>query len=367
MEGGTSVRFLPNWNARKKARAAAKQLGADPSPENYLALARQHVASRDLAEIQRVCSEGLELHPGHAELTRVNERAQAMQVEVRVQSLSEALALAPRPALWRELCEALLQSGKYQRAADAAQQWLGDGSIAEARYYLARSRAECFYESRSAIDGREAWNLIKQASAELVGDVRPLEVQYELARVCGAWAEARTAAAKLLEIKPGLQALEMKFRDASARSEGAMPIMRAFADVEQTGHFVDDTPEAACAQANVAVRPLLQALGGASTVRAAIFQRGGTALVQGLHGATADRTARSVREVVQASRGVARRMALGRPMEVSLEGSFGSLVLSPGALGAAGIWCEGRASSEHIGALHGISGAAGAASAGGTA
>lgn len=359
--------IFSTWNARKRVRTAAKLLGMDPSPENYLTLARQHVATGDLAEVQRVCSEGLGLHPGHGELTRVADRAYAMQLDGRVRSLGEALALAPRPALWRELCETLLESGKYQRAADSAQQWLGDGSVPEARYYLARSRAELFFESRSAIDGREAWNLVKQASAEMVGDLRPLELQFQLARLSGAWAEARTAIAKLLEIKPGNQELEASFRDASARSQGALTIMRAFADVEQTGRFVDDTPEVACAQANVAVRPLLQHLGADPDVRAAIFQRGGTALVQGLQGATADRTARSVREVVQISRSVARRMALGRPMEISLEGDFGTLLMSPGELGAAAVWCKGKASREHMGAIQGISGTAGAASGGGTA
>lgn len=366
MEGGTQLSLFGIWKARKRTRSAAKQLGANPSPENYLALARQLVATGDLAEIQRVCNEGLELHPGHGGLTRVFDRAHSMQLQARVQSLGEALSLAPRPALWRELCETLIESGKFQRAAESAQQWLGDECVPEARYYLARSRAEMFFESRSAIDGREAWNLVKQASAELVGDVRPLELRVELARVSGAWAEVRTAIAKLLEIKPGNQELEARFRDASARSEGSLSIMRAFADVEQTGRFVDDTPEVACAQANVAVRPLLKALGTQPDVRAAIFQRGATALVQGLHGATADRTARSVREVVQISRGVARRMALGRPLEVCLEGDFGTLLLSPGELGAAAVWCRSKAGRQHMGALEGISGAAGAA-AGGTA
>ena len=70
----------------------------------------------------------------------------------------------------------------------------------------------------------------------------------------------------------------------------------------------------------------------------AFFLRGNTALVQGAHGPTADRTARAVREVLQVSRSAARRMALGRAFEIRAEGSFGALVLKPGAKGTAAIW-----------------------------
>lgn len=358
------MKFLPKWTARKRARAAAKRLGADPSPENYVTLAREHVVAGDLMEVLRVCSEGLELHPGHAELTRVADRARSLQLDSRVQSLGDELALAPRPALWRELCDVLLECGKLQRAEEAAQDWHDASTDTEAVYYLARCRAELFFDSRRAGDGRQAWEHSKNAVRDMPGDTRPLELQYELARSCGAWGEARTAVAKLLELSPGNPELEVRFRNASARAHGSRSIVRALAEVEQTGRFVDDRPEEASAQANVAVRPLLQSLGRDPEVRAAIFQRGGTALVQGLHGATADRTARSVREVVQCSRASARRMALGRPLEICLEGDFGTLLLSPGELGAAAVWSRGRATRQHMAALQGISGAAGAAAGG---
>ena len=61
--------------------------------------------------------------------------------------------------------------------------------------------------------------------------------------------------------------------------------------------FIDDD-SAGSDSANLAVRPILQKLGAETSVRAALYLRGGTALVQGPHGATADRTARAVREVV---------------------------------------------------------------------
>ena len=364
MEGRPGVSFLPKWTARRRARAAARRLGTDPSPENYVTLAREHVVVGDLMEVLRVCSEGLELHPGHAELTRVADRARSLQLDSRVQSLGEELRLAPRPALWRELCDVLLECAKLQRAEESAQEWFHVSGDPEAVYYLARCRAEMFFDSRRAEDGRTAWEHSKKAVRDMAGDTRPLELQYELARSCGAWGEARTAVAKLLELSPGNPELEVRFRSASARAHGARSIVRALAEVEQTGRFVDDTPEVASAQANVAVRPLLQALGQDPEIKAAIFQRGGTALVQGLHGATADRTARSVREVVQSSRASARRMALGRPLEISLEGDFGTLLLSPGELGAAAIWSRGRATRQHMAALQGISGAAGAAAGG---
>ena len=49
-------------------------------------------------------------------------------------------------------------------------------------------------------------------------------------------------------------------------------------------------------------------------------------------------TARAVREVLQVSQASARRMALGRALEVRVEGAFGALTLKPGSLGAPAAW-----------------------------
>jgi hypothetical protein len=104
---------------------------------------------------------------------------------------------------------------------------------------------------------------------------------------------------------------------------------------------------------------MLQALGQQPGVRAAVYHRGSTALVQGLHGPTADRTARGVREAVAACRGAARRMGLGRPSELRFEGDFGTLIAFPDAEGAAAAWVDGQATPVQLEALASI-GAAGA-------
>jgi len=95
--------------------------------------------------------------------------------------------------------------------------------------------------------------------------------------------------------------------------------------------------------ASGSIRPLLQALACEPGVQAALYARGATALVQGPKGATAERTARSVREVVLKSRTAARRLGLGQVQEVQLEGEFGTLLIAPGELGAGAVWCAGSA------------------------
>src|SRR6185436_44859 len=96
-----------------------------------------------------------------------------------------------------------------------------------------------------------------------------------------------------------------------------------------------------------AVRPMLQSLVRESGVQAAFYVRGGTALVQGPKGATAERTARGVREIVQSCRSAARRLGLGQAQEARLEGSFGTLLVAPGELGSGALWCTGGVTRRH--------------------
>jgi hypothetical protein len=350
--------------ARKRVREAARKLGLDPSADNYVALAREHVVTGDTHEVLRVCTEGLEIHPGDANLLRMAERARMMQLDTRVRTLHDDLRISPRPALWREMCEVLLECGRHEKAERTAEEWHEKTKDGEALFYRARCRAELFFQARRAVDGQLAYDMASQSQRQLAGDPRPLRLQLDITERCRAWNEARTAVARLLELHPGNPELEARFRCVLARVSTAKPLHLALAEVERTGNLEGDTPERSSTQANFAVRPLLQALGAEPGVRAAVYQRGGTALVQGLHGATADRTARAVREVVHASRDTARRMSLGQPQEVVMEGDFGTLYLRPGPAGSVAVWTEGRIQRGHEKLLDTIAGAAGQADGG---
>jgi len=330
--------WLSRFSAKRRTREAARRLGVDPSISNYLALAREHVVVGDPHEVLSVCTEGLERHPGEAELTRLAERARALLHDQRIKVLQADLLHAPRPALWRELCERQLQVGKLQRAEEAAESWWRQAEDVEALYFRARCRAEMFFRDRRAADGRAAYELAVQAAKSAEADPRPLRLAFEITRRCGAWNEARTALARLLELTPGNPDLEQRFRAVQASLADAAPLHRALIEVERSGQFRDDVPEQVSAGHEVTARPLLQDLGAIDGVCGAVYVRGGTALVQGLQGATADRSARAVRDVLQSSRSTARRLGLGQPVAVELEGSFGTLTVLPGERGTAALW-----------------------------
>lgn len=353
--------LLSRITGRKRMRDAARRLGLDPSSDNYLALAREHIVGGDTQEVLRVCTEGLQIHPGNPELARLAERARTLNLETRVRILQNDLKISPRPALWKELCDILIQTRRYHKAEEAAEEWYTTTRDGESLYYRSRCRSELFYEGRRAEDGRVAYQLAEQSVQLLPGDQRPLHLQFEIARRCGAWHEARTAIARLLELMPGNPDLESRFRSILASVHESRPLDQALVDVERSGHFVDDVRESSRAPANVRVRPALQQLGAEPGVSAAVFLRGGTALVQGPHGATADRTARLVREVVQRTRSTARRMALGRVMQVHMEGEFGVFHLMLGEHGSAALWCTGAIKRPHLEVLSGLAGAAGGA------
>lgn len=351
--------LLSRITSRKRVRDAARQLALDPCAANYVALAHEHVVAGNTQEVLRVCTEGLQIHVGNAELTRLAERARTLQLDSRLRTLQEDLNVSPRPALWKEMCDILLQTGRVLRAEETAEAWFKATRDGESVYYRARCRGELFFSERRAADGRVAYELAEQAAQELAGDVRPLQLQFEVARRCGAWHDARTAIARLLELMPGNPDLESRFRSVLANCTNARTLDAALAEVERTGRFADDAPENAAPSAHVAVRPALQRLGAEPDVHAVVFLRGGTALVQGPHGATADRTARMVREIVQKTRTSARRMSLGRPLEVQVEGDFGAFHLIPGEHGAAAIWCRGTAKRQYLDELQKLTGVAG--------
>lgn len=328
-------------SAKKRVRAAARALGKDASVDNYVVLAREYIVSGQTRDVLRVCEEGLASYPGHSELERLSHRARQIYQEDRIRELSEELDAAPRPALYREFCDLLLEGGRVQRALEAAERWRSQTDDPESLYYLAAAHAELFFDGRRSADGLEAYELAMRAAKGLPQDRRPPRLQFEIARRCGAWEEARRALARLLELMPGNPALESRFRSVLANCAQAVPLARALHDVEKSGTFADDAPEHSENAEPDDVRALLKELSAPADVRAAVFLRGGTGLVQGAQGPTAERTARAVREVLQASRSAARRMALGRLLRIEGEGAFGTLLVSPGDLGNVGIWTKG--------------------------
>jgi len=91
-------------------------------------------------------------------------------------------------------------------------------------------------------------------------------------------------------------------------------------------------------------------------VRAALYVRGATVLMQGPKGATAERMARGVRAILSSGRATTRRLGLGRVDEIQLEGDFGTLSIAPGEADAGAVWTEGALGRERREALLGLAG-----------
>lgn len=357
--------FLGKLVSKNRIRKAARELAGEPNSKNYVSLAREYVISGNADEVLRVCTEGLQMFPDDAELRRLGDRARQLQLDKRVRSLQEQLGISPRPAIWRELSEVLLQSGRLDRAEQVATQWYEATNDGEALYSLSRCFAERFFSDRRSKDGMSAYEMAEHAKAQMADQTGPMQLQFQLASRCGAWTEARAAIAKLLELRPGDPTLEANFRYVLAMAgntqDQSQSLEMCMRRVESSGRFVDDARSAPRDTANVAVRPMLQELSADSEVKAAIYLRGGTALVQGPRGATAERTARSVREIVQASRNAARRLGLGQTQEVHMEGSFGALLVAPNDQASCAVWCENSIKREHEDLLKKLTGMAGRA------
>jgi len=331
--------FVRRILSGSRLRELRQEVAEAPAPRSYAALAAEHARLGEMVEAERVAREGLDLYPGNSELQRLAERSRALEAEERTRELYRELRDAPRPAVWRELCEILLSSGRLARAEECAQEWFaatGDGNA-----QLARGQARCerFFIDRRRDDARLALELIEAAEKLLCRDPRPLRIKLSLFSRVGAWKEARRTVGQLLEVEPGDAVLEARFRTLSSLIDTAPTLEQALREVERSGHLVDEErPVQEGPTASGEIRPVLKRLCAEPGVRAAIYVRGSTALVQGPRGATAERTARAVREVVQKSRTAARRLGLGQAGEVSLEGDFGHLLVVPGDLGAAAVW-----------------------------
>jgi hypothetical protein len=343
--------MLDRFLSRSRIRAAGRQLAKNPSARNYVSLAQAMAAVGRLEEVRRICDEGIALYPSNAELRRLLDRSGEIHRETRARYLQRALKDAPRPAIWRELCQVHLESGHFARAEEMASEWWAAMRDPEAMFFRAKARAERFLNDRRREDGRMAFQFAEEAGQLMPGDPRPLQLRLHLASRCGAWADARTTLARLLELFPGDPKLEARFRTVTSLQDRGTTIEQALREVELSGRLVDDATLAERQPAARSVRPLLQGLAAEHDVRGAFYVRGGTALVQGLRGATAERTARTVRELVNAGRSAARRLGLGQCYDVSLEGSFGVMLLKPGDVGAAAMWTQDMPTRKHREAL----------------
>jgi hypothetical protein len=335
---------------RARLREARKRLAHEPSPLNFALLAQEFLEHGAPDEAHRVLREGQGQFPESAELAATLARVEKQVRDARLAGLREALAEAPRDGLRREYVELLLEGGQLERAEEAAGRWCSEADGAEARLALASVLAARFLADRGRTAGERAFAELDEVERVAPHDPRSWKLRMELSASIGAWREARRAAARLLELEPGAPDLETCFRTYDARSGDELSIRDALLEVERTGRLHDEhRSDSGRAQASLTreVRPALRALAHEESVRAALYLRGATALVQGPKGATAERTARHLREVAQSTRAVARRLGLGSVHELELDGDFGSLLFSTTEADAAVLW-----SVEAPGALH---------------
>ena len=340
--------MMRRWMSGGRLRRAKRDLAKITSPKNYAALAREYAHVGDLVSVQRICEEGLEDFPGAPELVRLLERTRQMTVEDRTRELYRELRESPRAGVWRELCDLLLEAERVARAEECAEEWFAATQLPEALFYRARARVQRFFLDRRREDGRAAFELLDKVEKLMHRDPEPMRLRLEIAERIGAWKEARRALGMLLEIMPGDQALEARFRTLVSLAEGAPTPDQALRTVEKTGRLVDE--QISSTDTNVqasAIRPRLQEMALDDAVKAAVYVRGGTALVQGPRGATAERAARAVREIVQSSRTAARRLGLGQAIDIRLEGSFGHCLVTPGELGSGALWCDGSVPGKY--------------------
>ena len=354
------MKFVARIVGRSRVRAARQRLAKDPSPLAYVLLANECAACGMVRDARRVCEEGLAAYPGSAELKRMAQRANRIEAEERLKELRVELAEAPRPALRREICEILLTTGMIADAERQAAEWVQEDDDVESRLMHARTLVERYLSDRSRKSGSAAMAMLDRLADEAPREIGPWELRLRTASAIGAWREARRAAAQLLGLRPGDPALEARFRSLDAMSDSAPTLEQAMLAVERTGELADEGTEgpsrADGTRGTSDVRGLLRAMAEDPSVHAAFYVRGGTALVQGQKGATAERAARAVRSVLKTSRATARRLGLGPVYKIELAGEFGTLALAPGEMDAGAVWCRGALPAETERGLVGIAG-----------
>jgi predicted regulator of Ras-like GTPase activity (Roadblock/LC7/MglB family) len=362
------MKLFKHWFASGRVRDAKKRLAANTTAQGYAELAQEHALTKDLSQALAVIEEGMSAFPGDPELRRMSSMLRQLGFEDRMRALSREIDTAPRPALWREMCEMMLDAGRLVRAEESAAEWYQHTQDGEAMYYRARARAERFFADRRRDDGRMAYEYADLAEKLLEDDSRPLDLRAEIAARAGAWGEARRDLARLLELRPGDQGIEARFRMAVSMFDGPKSIDQAFREVERSGRLAEEGREKKIQDQVVEsdegdessatpsrARPLLQQVSRIPGIQAAFYLRGSTALVQGPKGPTAERTARTVREILGVSRSAARRLGLGHAEEIRVEGEQGTLMLLPGELGSAALWIGGEVNRRHEEGLRNIS------------
>lgn len=351
--------FLRKILGRGRIRRTRKRLANDPTPRNYAALAQEYARIGATVEVQRVCAEGLAAFPGNAYLLRLSERAARLDREQRLAELKRELAEAPRPAVFQEMSEVLLESGDLDRAEDVVRDWLEQFEDDEAPFALARVHVARFYADRGRDQGREAFESIEEALRQLPSDCRVLRAKLQFLMRIGAFRDAHLVSGRLLQLDPGSPELEGRYRTLSSQADDAPSIEQALLTVQRTGRFVDELDGARSRSASTkksAVQPILRELAAHRDVHAALYVRGSTVLVQGPKGASAERTARAVHKILTTSRSAGRRLGLGRIFQVQLEGDFGLLAIAPGEADAGAIWTTGQLGRGREDALLGLAG-----------
>ena len=354
------MNFLRKMLARGRIRRARRALAESPDPRTYANLAQEYARVGDTDEVVRVCEEGLAVHAGNAQLARFLERARRLHREERVAELKAELEESPRPAVWQELCEILLEGGDLARAEETALSWQRQDDDPEARFLLARVRLERFYADRGRDQGRAALQGLDETLAALPNDTRALRAKMDFLVRIGAWRDARQCAGRLLQLEPGSPALEGRYRTLDSLADDSPSVERALIEVERTGRLADEKDareeRTGSTDARRSVQPVLRELAADPDVNAAIYVRGSTVLVQGPKGATAERTARAVHSILTSSRSAGRRLGLGTVFQVTLEGSFGALTIAPGEQDAGAVWSEGPLGRIREDALYGLAG-----------
>ena len=186
--------FISKVMGRSRVRRARRALANQPSPMNYAQLAYECACQGNTREALRVCEEGLTVFPGSSELQRMGERVRRLDRDTRLRELKLELQEAPRPALWAEMCDILLDGGQIARAEECAKEWFTASQDPEALLMRARARVERFLADRGRDAGRNAFAGPGGGAeaAYAVATRAPGTCACSLAWCIGAWKEART-------------------------------------------------------------------------------------------------------------------------------------------------------------------------------
>ncbi len=351
------MKYFRRILSRGRVKSARLRLAQDPSPKTYAALAQEYIRDLRLDEALSVCEEGLQAFTGNTLLSRLAERTRRAEREERITKLRSVLSEAPRPALWEEMCEILLELGRVGKAEETALTWVAKQDSLDARLMLARVRTERFFADRGRDLGLAAISALSEAEHRDASDSRAIELKLTLFTRIGAWRDARETVRQLLQFQPGSPELEARFRAFDDQSETAPTVDQALLVVERTGRFADDDKPTTSATRTVgSVRPILRELESDADVHAALYLRGSTVLIQGPKGATAERMARSVRSILTSGRSTTRRLGMGQIFQVQVEGDFGKLSIAPGEMDAGAIWSRGGLGRTREETLLGLAG-----------